>query len=68
MVDQDGEGFSVRAERSGVLAWPRRYAVAIVATDGCGNESPPTVIASIEVSHDRGLIIGSGDCMGPSRR
>ena len=31
----------------------RRYAVAITATDACGNESEPVVIGFIYVPHDQ---------------
>ena len=66
VVDEDGAGFSVRAERSGTRLTPREYSVSVVAADACGNESGAVVVGTIGVSHDRGLRVGSGDCSGPS--
>jgi hypothetical protein len=67
VVDPDGEGFSVRAERSGNGLDGRHYLIEVVATDACGNESAPTRIGRISVSHGRGLLVGSGDCTEGSR-
>jgi hypothetical protein len=53
VVADDGQGFCVRAERHGPEPAGRRYAVAIVATDACGNESEPVVIGLVHVPHDQ---------------
>jgi hypothetical protein len=53
VVAPDGLSFEVRAERQGGEPGGRRYGVAIVAVDGCGNESAETVIGTIDVPHDQ---------------
>lgn len=52
-VAPDGSSFAVRAERQGTEPAGRRYAVSVVATDACDNESAPTVIGFIRVPHDQ---------------
>lgn len=52
LVDPAGEWICVRAERSGLVPAGRRYAVAVVATDACGNESEPAVVGFVHVPHD----------------
>jgi len=53
VVDGDGQGFSIRAERAGGDKKGRRYAVTIEARDACGNISAPAVIGHVQVLHDR---------------
>ena len=63
IVKPGGDEFCVRTERAGMgpTAFAgRHYAVQVVATDSCGNESAPTVIGSILVPHDMGP--RPGDC------
>jgi len=53
VVAPDGQSACVRAERAGGRQAGRRYALSIVATDGCGNESDATVIGFVRVPHDQ---------------
>ncbi len=65
VVAGDGAGFCVRAERQaagGGAQNGRRYAVAVVAADACGNSSEAVVIGYVHVPHNAG---GSEDCLGP---
>ena len=54
-----GLNFCVRSERCGNgpgsrAQEGRRYGVAVVASDACGNQSEPTGIGRIWVPHDQG--------------
>lgn len=56
VVSDDGTQLWVRAERcgAGVNAQDgRRYGIAVVAVDECGNESAPTIAGSVYVPHDQ---------------
>jgi cysteine-rich repeat protein len=68
VVAADGLGFCVRAERTGAgeaAQDGRHYAVSIVATDACGNESAPVVIGTVHVPHDQSP--RARDCVNPTR-
>jgi hypothetical protein len=51
VVAADGSGFCVRAERLGQCKAGRTYAVAVRATDACGNAADAAI--SIHVPHDQ---------------
>jgi len=53
VIAPDGLSFLVRAERQGLVASGRHYAVVMVATDDCGNASAATEIGTIYVPHDQ---------------
>lgn len=53
VVSADGLAACVRSERSGSSAAGRTYTLAVIATDACGNASPPVPVATVSVSHDR---------------
>jgi hypothetical protein len=53
VVAPDGSGACVRSERQGGVPAGRRYAVAIVAVDACGNASEATPIGNVHVPHDQ---------------
>ena len=52
LIAPDGQSLMVRAERQGGEPAGRDYAVEVVATDGCGNVSPPSTGAIVHVPHD----------------
>jgi hypothetical protein len=52
-VDPAGDWIRVRAERQGMGANGRHYAVAVMATDACGNDGAPAVIGLIHVPRDQ---------------
>jgi hypothetical protein len=60
IVDDDGEGLSVRGERDGRVKDGRRYAVSVAAVDACGNWSEPARIGHVRILHD--LREGRHDC------
>lgn len=51
-IDWDGQGFSVRSERTGRERTGRTYTLLVAARDACGNESVPVVAATVHVVHD----------------
>ena len=53
VVEAAGDRLCIRAERNGTGRSGRRYAVAIVATDACGNASDPVTIGFVHVPHDQ---------------
>lgn len=56
VISADGQSLLVRAERQGRGPGRhvgRRYSVAVIATDACGNVTPPTAAGVIAVPHDR---------------
>lgn len=53
VVAPDGLSFQVRAERQGLRPEGRRYGVAIIAIDACGNASAPVIAGTILVPHDQ---------------
>jgi hypothetical protein len=63
-VAPDRQSFCVRAERAGKDPAGRRYAVSIVASDDCGNQSAAAVIGSIDVPHDQSQ---SESCIRPDK-
>ncbi len=68
VVSDDGQTVHVRSERCG--AGPtaqdgRRYGIAVVAVDACGNESAPVLAGTIHVPHDQSP--AARDCVNPTK-
>lgn len=68
VVSDDGNTIWVRAERAGGgidAQLGRYYGIAVVATDGCGNESAPAIAGTVHVPHDRSS--AEEGCLNPTR-
>jgi hypothetical protein len=64
VVLEGGDVVCLRSERSGTDADGRRYAVAVVATDACGNDSAPFPAGRVHVPHDQAP--RRTECLRPS--